>query len=230
MSTDEVSWQHSYYFESLRFRKSPLISLKLQFVPSSFFVQLLPFKCLKWEQYTKRHRIYLFLSRLLLVMMRYVPKTPIKCLKVSIVTISTHTPGPQGVMWHWCLFSHTHTHRNLFLWTASHSTCHLTTPHLCLLSHCHQNILLVQRQMSVTDEDLDNFRKVLKSYIDATSAHSDNLQWVSCLFSGEDMYLLNLVLGSEFEHWDGAESGVWIVTADVTEEEGWKNTVNEETH
>ncbi|KAM6946917.1 N-terminal EF-hand calcium-binding protein 1 isoform 2-T2 [Lycodopsis pacificus] len=38
-----------------------------------------------------------------------------------------------------------------------------------------QNILLVQRQMSVTDEDLDNFRKVLKSYIDATAAHTDNL-------------------------------------------------------
>uniref|UniRef100_A0A3Q0S4U3 N-terminal EF-hand calcium binding protein 3 n=1 Tax=Amphilophus citrinellus TaxID=61819 RepID=A0A3Q0S4U3_AMPCI len=40
---------------------------------------------------------------------------------------------------------------------------------------CQQNILLVQRQMSVTDVNLDNFRKVLKSYIDATSAHSDNL-------------------------------------------------------
>ncbi|TNN78719.1 N-terminal EF-hand calcium-binding protein 1 [Liparis tanakae] len=40
------------------------------------------------------------------------------------------------------------------------------------------NILLVQRQMSLTDEaeDLDNFRKVLKSYITSTAAHSDNLQ------------------------------------------------------
>ncbi|KAG8007633.1 N-terminal EF-hand calcium-binding protein 1 [Nibea albiflora] len=41
-----------------------------------------------------------------------------------------------------------------------------------------QNILLVQRQMSVTDENLDNFRKVLKGYIDATSAHSDNLHYL----------------------------------------------------
>lgn len=48
----------------------------------------------------------------------------------------------------------------------------------CLLSLCQQNILLVQRQMSVNDDALDNFRKVLKGYIDATSAHSDNLQWV----------------------------------------------------
>uniref|UniRef100_A0A8C7Y6I9 N-terminal EF-hand calcium binding protein 3 n=1 Tax=Oryzias sinensis TaxID=183150 RepID=A0A8C7Y6I9_9TELE len=38
-----------------------------------------------------------------------------------------------------------------------------------------QNILLVQRQMSVIDEDLDNFQKVLKSYTDATSAQADNL-------------------------------------------------------
>uniref|UniRef100_A0A3B3CCF7 N-terminal EF-hand calcium binding protein 3 n=1 Tax=Oryzias melastigma TaxID=30732 RepID=A0A3B3CCF7_ORYME len=38
-----------------------------------------------------------------------------------------------------------------------------------------QNILLVQRQMSVIDDDLDNFQKVLKSYTDATSAQADNL-------------------------------------------------------
>ncbi|XP_029357403.1 N-terminal EF-hand calcium-binding protein 1 isoform X2 [Echeneis naucrates] len=46
-----------------------------------------------------------------------------------------------------------------------------------LASTYKSNILLVQRQMSVNDEDLDNFRKVLKSYIDATSAHSDNLHY-----------------------------------------------------
>lgn len=43
----------------------------------------------------------------------------------------------------------------------------------CLLS---QNILLVQRQLSVTADDHDSFQKVLKSYVDATSAHLDNLQ------------------------------------------------------
>ncbi|XP_019734930.1 N-terminal EF-hand calcium-binding protein 1-like [Hippocampus comes] len=37
------------------------------------------------------------------------------------------------------------------------------------------NILLVQRKMAVNKSDLDNFRKVLKSYVDATSAHPDNL-------------------------------------------------------
>ncbi|XP_032362861.1 N-terminal EF-hand calcium-binding protein 1-like, partial [Etheostoma spectabile] len=44
-----------------------------------------------------------------------------------------------------------------------------------LASTYKSNILLVQRQMSVTNEDLDNFQKVLKSYTDATAAHSDNL-------------------------------------------------------
>ncbi|XP_028301536.1 N-terminal EF-hand calcium-binding protein 1-like [Gouania willdenowi] len=43
------------------------------------------------------------------------------------------------------------------------------------LSTCTPNILLVQRQMTVTDENLGNFQKVLKRYIDATSANPDNL-------------------------------------------------------
>ncbi|KAI3369877.1 hypothetical protein L3Q82_024691 [Scortum barcoo] len=47
-----------------------------------------------------------------------------------------------------------------------------------LASTYKSNILLVQRQMSVNDENLDNFRKVLKSYIDATAAHSDNLHYL----------------------------------------------------
>ncbi|KAG7244856.1 hypothetical protein INR49_029875 [Caranx melampygus] len=47
-----------------------------------------------------------------------------------------------------------------------------------LASTYKSNILLVQRQMSMTTEDLDNFQKVLKSYIDATSAHSDNLHYL----------------------------------------------------
>lgn len=77
-----------------------------------------------------------------------------------------------------------------------------------------QNILLVQRQMSVTDGNLDNFRKVLKGYIDATSAHSDNLQWVCCVFSGNARYLCkhcqSLLLGSRFDHRGNVESAVWI--------------------
>ncbi|XP_061689258.1 N-terminal EF-hand calcium-binding protein 1 isoform X2 [Syngnathoides biaculeatus] len=37
------------------------------------------------------------------------------------------------------------------------------------------NILLLQRKMAVNASDVDNFRNVLKSYVDATAAHSDNL-------------------------------------------------------
>ncbi|XP_061544784.1 N-terminal EF-hand calcium-binding protein 1 isoform X1 [Phycodurus eques] len=42
-------------------------------------------------------------------------------------------------------------------------------------SGCRQNILLLQRKMAVNHSDEDNFRNVLKSYVDATAAHSDNL-------------------------------------------------------
>ncbi|XP_034551124.1 N-terminal EF-hand calcium-binding protein 1 isoform X2 [Notolabrus celidotus] len=52
------------------------------------------------------------------------------------------------------------------------------------------NILLVQRQMSVTAEDLDNFRKVLKGYIDATSAHSDNLHVSVQKLPGKSCYIM----------------------------------------
>ncbi|KAG7261476.1 hypothetical protein CRUP_003344, partial [Coryphaenoides rupestris] len=38
-----------------------------------------------------------------------------------------------------------------------------------------QNLLLVQRQVTVAEEDLEDFRKVLKSYSDATAAQADNL-------------------------------------------------------
>ncbi|XP_051271802.1 N-terminal EF-hand calcium-binding protein 1 isoform X2 [Dicentrarchus labrax] len=53
-----------------------------------------------------------------------------------------------------------------------------------------QNILLVQRQMLVTDENLDNFRKVLKGYIDATSAHSDNLHVSVQKLPGKSCYIM----------------------------------------
>ncbi|GLD64106.1 N-terminal EF-hand calcium-binding protein 1-like isoform X1 [Lates japonicus] len=59
-----------------------------------------------------------------------------------------------------------------------------------LASTYKSNILLVQRQMSVTDEDLDNFRKVLKSYIDATSAHSDNLHVSVQKLPGKSCYIM----------------------------------------
>ncbi|KAM9759706.1 N-terminal EF-hand calcium-binding protein 1 isoform 1-T1 [Menidia menidia] len=59
-----------------------------------------------------------------------------------------------------------------------------------LASTYKSNILLVQRQMSVVDEDLDNFRKVLKSYIDATSAHPDNLNVSVQKLSGKSCYIM----------------------------------------
>uniref|UniRef100_A0A671WSR0 N-terminal EF-hand calcium binding protein 3 n=1 Tax=Sparus aurata TaxID=8175 RepID=A0A671WSR0_SPAAU len=53
-----------------------------------------------------------------------------------------------------------------------------------------QNILLVQRQMSVTDENLDDFRKVLKGYVAATSAHSDNLHVSVQKLPGKSCYIM----------------------------------------
>ncbi|CAL8340335.1 unnamed protein product [Merluccius merluccius] len=44
-----------------------------------------------------------------------------------------------------------------------------------LASTYKSNLLLVQRQVTVAEEDLEDFRKVLKSYADATAAHADNL-------------------------------------------------------
>uniref|UniRef100_A0A667Z1S4 ABM domain-containing protein n=1 Tax=Myripristis murdjan TaxID=586833 RepID=A0A667Z1S4_9TELE len=61
---------------------------------------------------------------------------------------------------------------------------------LSLLSRCPQNILLVQRQVSVNEEDLDDFRKVLKSYVDATSAHSDNLHVSVQKLPGKSCYIM----------------------------------------
>ncbi|XP_054876885.1 N-terminal EF-hand calcium-binding protein 1 [Poeciliopsis prolifica] len=52
------------------------------------------------------------------------------------------------------------------------------------------NILLVQRQMSVIDDELDNFRKVLNSYIDGTSAHSDNLHVCVQKLPGKSCYIM----------------------------------------
>ncbi|KAL0977879.1 hypothetical protein UPYG_G00162590 [Umbra pygmaea] len=52
------------------------------------------------------------------------------------------------------------------------------------------NILLVQRQMSVTEEDLDLFQKVLKSYEDATSNQSDNLHISVQKLPGKSCYII----------------------------------------
>uniref|UniRef100_A0A3Q2PR04 N-terminal EF-hand calcium binding protein 3 n=1 Tax=Fundulus heteroclitus TaxID=8078 RepID=A0A3Q2PR04_FUNHE len=59
-----------------------------------------------------------------------------------------------------------------------------------LASTYKSNILLVQRQMSVIDDELDNFRKVLNSYVDATLAHSDNLHVSVQKLPGKSSYIM----------------------------------------
>lgn len=112
---------------------------------------------------------------------------------------------------------HTHACTSGPMWAQrplTRTMCHLILFPSASCLVVKQNILLVQRQMSVTDGNLDNFRKVLKGYIDATSAHSDNLQWVCCVFSGNARYLCkhcqSLLLGSRFDHRGNVESAVWI--------------------
>lgn len=129
-----------------------------------------------------RATLFLFISYLLLQISALRRVQTLSRQKVSILTISAHTPVPLGQ----CVFyasygrhTHTHTHtHNLILMHNRLSCVYHLIWFLSLLSHCPQNILLVQRQVSVNEEDLDDFRKVLKSYVDATSAHSDNLQSV----------------------------------------------------
>ncbi|KAM4613266.1 N-terminal EF-hand calcium-binding protein 1 [Polymixia lowei] len=59
-----------------------------------------------------------------------------------------------------------------------------------LASTYKSNILLVQRQMAVSEEDLEDFRKVLKSYTDGTAAHSDNLHVSVQKLSGKSCYIM----------------------------------------
>uniref|UniRef100_A0A4W5MFL2 N-terminal EF-hand calcium binding protein 3 n=1 Tax=Hucho hucho TaxID=62062 RepID=A0A4W5MFL2_9TELE len=58
-----------------------------------------------------------------------------------------------------------------------------------LASTYKSNILLVQTQMSAT-EDLEEFQKMLKSYVDATSNHSDNLHVSIQKLPGKSCYIM----------------------------------------
>ncbi|XP_029632215.1 N-terminal EF-hand calcium-binding protein 1 isoform X5 [Salmo trutta] len=58
-----------------------------------------------------------------------------------------------------------------------------------LASTYKSNILLVQTQMSAT-EDLEEFQKLLKSYVDATSNHSDNLHVSIQKLPGKSCYIM----------------------------------------
>ncbi|XP_055764909.1 N-terminal EF-hand calcium-binding protein 1-like isoform X3 [Salvelinus fontinalis] len=69
-----------------------------------------------------------------------------------------------------------------------------------LASTYKSNILLVQTQMSAT-EDLEEFQKLLKSYVDATSNHSDNLHVSIQKLPGKSCYIM-------YEFWQDRIS--WI--------------------
>ncbi|KAJ7999565.1 hypothetical protein DPEC_G00195740 [Dallia pectoralis] len=59
-----------------------------------------------------------------------------------------------------------------------------------LASTYKSNILLVQRQMSTLDEDLGEFQKVLRSYVDDTSNQSDNLHVSVQKLPGKSCYII----------------------------------------
>ncbi|XP_029538477.1 N-terminal EF-hand calcium-binding protein 1-like isoform X2 [Oncorhynchus nerka] len=60
-----------------------------------------------------------------------------------------------------------------------------------LASTYKSNILLVQTQMTAT-EDLEEFQKLLKGYVDATSNHSDNLHVSIQKLAGKSCYIIHL--------------------------------------
>uniref|UniRef100_A0A3B4AXM1 ABM domain-containing protein n=1 Tax=Periophthalmus magnuspinnatus TaxID=409849 RepID=A0A3B4AXM1_9GOBI len=61
--------------------------------------------------------------------------------------------------------------------------CHLSAPTSI-------NILLVQRQMSVIEGDVDKFQMVLKSYLAATAAQTDNLHVSVQKLPGKSCYIM----------------------------------------
>ncbi|XP_068172038.1 N-terminal EF-hand calcium-binding protein 1 [Antennarius striatus] len=80
-----------------------------------------------------------------------------------------------------------------------------------LASTYKSNILLVQRQMSVTNENLDNFQEVLKGYIDATSAQSDNLHVSIQKLPGKSCYIM-------YEFWQDRISWMSYLQSDSSKD------------
>ncbi|XP_029540548.1 N-terminal EF-hand calcium-binding protein 1 isoform X2 [Oncorhynchus nerka] len=72
-----------------------------------------------------------------------------------------------------------------------------------------QNILLVQRQMLATEEDLDKFQRVLKSYADATSNHSDNLHVSIQKLPGKSCFII-------YEFWQDRISWMSYLQSDAS--------------
>lgn len=59
-----------------------------------------------------------------------------------------------------------------------------------LTSSDKSNILLVQRQLSVIEGDVDKFQMVVKSYLGATAAHTDNLHVSVQKLPGKSCYIM----------------------------------------
>ncbi|KAK6319670.1 hypothetical protein J4Q44_G00108810 [Coregonus suidteri] len=78
-----------------------------------------------------------------------------------------------------------------------------------LASTYKSNILLVQTQMSATEEDLEEFQKVLKSYVDATSNHSDNLHVSIQKLPGKSCYIM-------YEFWQDHISRMSYLQSDAS--------------
>lgn len=55
-----------------------------------------------------------------------------------------------------------------------------------------QQIMIVQRQMSVITEELEPFRFALKQYVDMASSQDGCLQWVWCYSQGMEEYYRSL--------------------------------------
>ncbi|XP_031681539.1 N-terminal EF-hand calcium-binding protein 1 isoform X1 [Oncorhynchus kisutch] len=78
-----------------------------------------------------------------------------------------------------------------------------------LASTYKSNILLVQRQMLATEEDLDKFQRVLKSYVDATSNHSDNLHVSIQKLPGKSCFII-------YEFWQDRISWMSYLQSDAS--------------
>ncbi|XP_041747954.1 N-terminal EF-hand calcium-binding protein 1 [Coregonus clupeaformis] len=78
-----------------------------------------------------------------------------------------------------------------------------------LASTYKSNILLVQRQISATEEDLEEFQKVLQSYVDATSNHSDNLHVSIQKLQGKSCFII-------YEFWQDRISWMSYLQSDAS--------------
>ncbi|CAG07088.1 unnamed protein product, partial [Tetraodon nigroviridis] len=75
----------------------------------------------------------------------------------------------------------------------------------------YQNILLVQRQMSVTDKNLEDFGEFLKSYVEATSSQPENLHVSIQNLPGKSCYIM-------YEFWQDRISWMSYLQSDSSKD------------